>query len=89
MAEDAYVGLCDTSHSDGTRSLAVFEQWDVTDTLAADINNDGQVDFYDYAILASQWLNTNCGATEWCEGADLDMSGTVDCGDLAIFVESW
>jgi hypothetical protein len=54
-----------------------------------DFNNDTIVNFHDYAILASHWLQTNCQAPGWCEGTDLDISGNIDINDLMLFCEFW
>ena len=54
-----------------------------------DFNNDTIVDFRDYAILASHWLETSCNAPSWCEGADLDIDGSVDINDLILFCQYW
>jgi hypothetical protein len=42
----------------------------------------------DFAILARNWLD-QCAYPNWCEGADLDISGTVGLDDLLIFTQSW
>ena len=55
----------------------------------ADFDNDGDVDFYDYAAFASRWMSANCHYPDWCEGKDLDYSGLVDFMDLSIFTENW
>jgi hypothetical protein len=57
--------------------------------IPGDFNRDGKVDFEDFAIMASHWLNTNCAANNHCDGTDLDLSGTVDCNDLMIFCRHW
>lgn len=44
------------------------------------------MDFIDFALLASQWLNTDCGE---CEGADFDGNNDVDINDLRIIAENW
>jgi hypothetical protein len=36
-------------------------------------------------VLASYWLETSCRAPDWCNGADIDRSGTVDLSDFALF----
>ena len=54
-----------------------------------DFNSDTIVNFRDYAILASHWQETNCGAPDWCEGADLDIDSNVDINDLMLFCEFW
>jgi len=56
----------------------------------ADLNNDGEVNLEDFAVLASYWMNEDvCSPPDWCGGVDFDMSGTIDLLDLATFVESW
>jgi len=55
----------------------------------ADFDNDGDVDFYDYAAFASRWMSADCHYPDWCEGKDLNYSGLVDFMDLSIFTENW
>jgi hypothetical protein len=47
------------------------------------------VDFFDYSFFAEQWAEGNCGASNDCQGTDLDQLGTVDTNDLGIFVDNW
>jgi YD repeat-containing protein len=58
-------------------------------TLLADTSIDGKVDFKDFAIIASRWLDADCIGPGWCEGADIDWSSTVDIEDLAILAQQW
>lgn len=59
-------------------------------TLIADASIDGVVNFRDFTILASRWLDDDCGyADEWCDGADLDWSSKVDIDDLVTLVKQW
>jgi hypothetical protein len=51
-----------------------------------DIEPDGDVDFADFAIFASHWLDTDCGK---CSGADLTGNESVDFDDLAELTENW
>ncbi len=57
--------------------------------LSPDLNKDTKVDFSDYAILASHWLETDCSDPGWCQEADLDTNGNVDFYDLMLFCEYW
>ena len=50
-----------------------------------DFNQDTRVDFADFELLGSHWLETGCSQPEWCGGADLDTDGNVDCDDLMFF----
>ncbi len=57
--------------------------------LSPDIDDDNDVDFVDFAQLASHYLDTGCRCPKWCESADLDKSGSVDFGDLKILCQHW
>jgi hypothetical protein len=56
--------------------------------MAADLNGDCHVNQTDYAVLASHWLERAIG-DEDCVRCDIDQSGRVDYGDLAMFAERW
>ena len=44
----------------------------------------------DFAFLMEHWLDDNCDSSNgYCEGTDLDQSGSVDVIDLEIFFENW
>ena len=44
----------------------------------------------DFLFLLEFWLNDNCDSSnDFCQGTDLDQSGTVDEDDLEIFFELW
>ena len=59
-------------------------------TLQADNSIDGTVNFQDFAILASRWLETGCGyPDEWCDGADLNWNTEVDIDDLTALADHW
>ena len=67
----------------GNRTRRVF-------TLQADTSIDGSVNFQDFAILASRWLEEECSyPDEWCEGADIDWNTEVGIEDLAILAQQW
>jgi hypothetical protein len=51
--------------------------------ITPDINDDGGVDFADFAALATSWLSV------YDAGADLDFSGAVDSADLSILASDW
>jgi len=54
-----------------------------------DFNNDEIVNFSDFAIFASHWMDDTCLGPDWCDGTDFDKSGKVAIPDLAKFVEYW
>ena len=43
----------------------------------------------DYSLLGRYWHETDCAVLDDCEGADIDLSGGVDFGDVAAVAESW
>jgi hypothetical protein len=43
----------------------------------------------DYSLLGRYWHETDCAALNDCEGADIDLSGAVDFGDVAAVAQSW
>ncbi|MHC4436884.1 MAG: GLUG motif-containing protein [Planctomycetota bacterium] len=57
---------------------------------AADFLCPDGVNFIDFAFFASHWLDGMCNAANYyCEGTDLDHSGSVGFNDLEIFAENW
>ena len=55
----------------------------------ADLSGDCLVNFEDFALLASQWLQTNCDQANGCNEADLDRNGEVYWLDLKEFASQW
>lgn len=47
------------------------------------------VNFFDFSFFAGHWAKENCGASNDCDGTDLDFSGIVDNNDLGIFADNW
>jgi hypothetical protein len=44
----------------------------------------------DFSFFLEYWLDDNCDlSNDYCQGTDLDQSGTVDENDLEILFESW
>ncbi len=54
--------------------------------LLADLNEDGTVDFEDFARFALCWQDSNCND---CDFADLTGDRKVNAHDLAVFAEFW
>ena len=78
----------------------VFYDLEVSDTEPNDILSfhhvrtrdfykNTKVDFDDFALLALYWQETNCGDSNDCEGADLDINGKVDANDVTLFSDYW
>jgi hypothetical protein len=56
---------------------------------AADIDQNCQVDFADFARLAQWWLSNGCATSQWCNGADLGKNDSVNMLDLAQMASEW
>jgi len=54
--------------------------------FAPDVTGDCNVDLDDYALLAANWLQYDCGD---CSGADATGDGDVTIDDLQTIVQSW
>ena len=55
-----------------------------------DLDFDKDIDFEDFAMLASGWLSTDCTlANNWCDRTDMDADGIIGISDLNIFAENW
>jgi hypothetical protein len=71
-----------------------YDTWDIQDyvietTPVGDLTHGGVVDFEDLEWFLVSWLDSGCNVPDWCEGADLDRSGTVDFVDYSILAEQW
>ena len=53
-----------------------------------DFTGDFKIDYADLHELTTNWLST-CSSPGWCDGTDLDKSGSVNFDDFAIFSEHW
>ena len=59
-------------------------------SVSAASEPNGTVLVVDFALFAQHWLDRPCGtANYYCQGADLDRSGSVDLHDLEIFADNW
>ena len=62
------------------QASATPQEW----SLLADIDNDGKVDFADFAYLAEFWLQSG-----YEQFPDFSRNGTVDEFDMALFLPDW
>ncbi len=86
----------------GTRQLSYIADWDNIRfglfTLACgdygyptgDFNHDCSVDFYDYAVLAGEWLNETdpCNPNHICDLYNSDY-GIINFCDFAVYAQDW
>ena len=81
-------------HANLPAAICVWEYYENTETsklyvMPADLYIDGGVDFADYAVLVGRWMDVGCTGPGFCDGADLNKSGSVDGYDLTEFVKFW
>ena len=59
-------------------------------SYCSDFVSPARISFEDFALFASNWTNDACASVNgFCNGADLDYSGTVDMADLIVFLDHW
>jgi hypothetical protein len=81
------VGDCDVSFYDYAVEDPIYLVF--THVPTCDFDNDGIVNFADFAVLGSNWRRTDCVKPENCSGTDLGADGDVDVSDLKQFAEYW
>ena len=83
--------LSDADVFDAVR-ISSYAQWisqTIPEVPPGDLTGDDHVDGADFAVFAAYWQRTDCGAPDWCRGADCEPDGDVDGLDLAAFAEHW
>ena len=81
-------------HNKGITSsdfLLIPELKSVANPIPGDVEPDGDIDFQDFAALASGWMSTSSDAG-YNEHLDIDDSpgdGTIDILDLRVLAENW
>lgn len=53
---------------------------------SGDFNADCKINLLDFALLAGEWLESDC---EECNGKDITDDGNIDLDDLIYFVNGW
>lgn len=48
-----------------------------------------QAGWQELAVLATDWLATDCSAPDWCRGADLNRNTCVNSADFALLARHW
>ncbi|MHC4499839.1 MAG: LamG domain-containing protein [Planctomycetota bacterium] len=74
--------------SDNTITTTKGDVWSFR-TEIPELSDDGYVWMEDLAILVSYWLDETCAEPNWCEGADLNRSGSTDFYDYNILARYW
>jgi hypothetical protein len=69
----------------GTVDLGAYEYW-----LPADIDASAKVNLIDFELLATAWLDNNCGIlNRWCGNTDTNHSGAIDMADFNNLATEW
>jgi len=67
-----------------------FVVGDCETILPTDCDDDGSVNFTDFACLAESWMQIDCdGGNDYCDGSDYGQDGDVDIYDLQLLIYSW
>jgi hypothetical protein len=84
------VGFCSVVFYDWfVDFLNPLYQMSFTHVSTRDFDDDGIVNFQDFAVLGSNWRRTDCTEPQYCSGADLDVDEDVGVDDLKLFAEYW
>jgi hypothetical protein len=78
-----FCGIVSGAQPVGVRVVGLLtsgQQFYGTDTIKITTNT-----FEYLAVLASRWLEEDCGKPDWCEGADLDQDSMVNFRDFVLF----
>jgi hypothetical protein len=62
--------------------------WAESGPLPSDFDGNGTVEWADLKILCQWWLS-RCRVGDWCDGCDLNQSGTINFKDFALFALDW
>jgi len=84
-------GLYDVnvSATDGDISGETSVYNDELAVITCDFDDDNDVDFEDFAMLALLWQDADCNDPNWCDFRDLDYNGEVKWPDIRIFADNW
>jgi hypothetical protein len=83
------VGECNVEFYDYAISGDPIYNLSLTHVSSRDFDNDGIVNFADFAVFGLNWRRTDCSEPQNCSGTDLDADGHVDISDLMQFAEYW
>jgi hypothetical protein len=58
-------------------------------SMAGDFTCPDGVNMEDLSYFVQRWLETDCAGSNYCDGTDMNYSGTVNFVDFAIFAGQW
>lgn len=80
LSDDTFCVRIDRAHVVGEDDIIC----EISGQMEGDFSGEGQINFVDFAYLASNWFQAGAGLPE-----DLYKDETIDFKDLALFLESW
>ncbi|MBC8379403.1 MAG: peptidylprolyl isomerase [Planctomycetes bacterium] len=96
---DSAGGFCEGSDLDYSGGVDIadlilfLEHWTRTagyEPEFSDLVVDNSIDLGDLNALMAHWLDSGCNeANDYCGGADIDHSGSVDFTDYSLFSNNW
>ncbi len=75
----------ETTYNPGQLNPNTTYYWRIDEVLAENFRTD----LTELARMAENWLADNCQEPIWCNGADWNMNGSVDFGDVAELAADW
>ena len=63
--------------------------WTFKTELVGDLDGNGQVNLYDFAIFSAHYLDVGCTDPFWCGEADLSHGGIVNVYDFSLLIDHW
>jgi hypothetical protein len=66
-----------------------IQDYVIETTPVGDLTHSGYVDFEDLEWFVLSWLDTGCVGPNWCGGADLNQTSTVDFADFNKIAANW
>jgi hypothetical protein len=74
-----------TTYNPGQLDPNTTYYWRIDEVLAENVRTD----FTEFVRMAENWLDDSCQMPLWCNGADWNMDGSVDLGDIAQLTADW
>lgn len=63
--------------------------WTFKTEMFGDLDKNGLLNLGDLALFAIGWMEPLCSDPDWCLGADMNYSGSVDMDDIKIISKYW
>ena len=83
-----------TTRTDGVSDTGIvnmgYHRLMLEPCMFCDIDRNGKIDFFDFAVLAQTWLEEGCSEDNgWCGGGDVTFDMKVYFEDVAFMADCW